>query len=203
MCFLFNLSWSIGLTMQRMLLGSKFVCENKRQRSSSNYKFARRHLCRGKSIPRNQDLTKDTPCGCFLFNLSWSIGLTMQRMLLGSKFVCENKRQRSSSNYKFARRHLCRGKSIPRNQDLTKDTPCGCFLFNLSWSIGLTMQRMLLGSKFVCENKCKRSSSNYKFARRHLCRGKSIPRNQSFKTCPPGQVFICFTILSPSSKVIF
>ena len=51
--------------MQRSCLGSKFVYENECKRSSNNYKFARRHLCRGNSISRNQDLTKDIPCGCF------------------------------------------------------------------------------------------------------------------------------------------
>jgi len=40
-------SWIIGLNYATKLLGSKFVYENKRQRSSNNYKFARSHgtLC--------------------------------------------------------------------------------------------------------------------------------------------------------------
>ncbi len=37
MSFLFNFLWSIGLTMQRMLLGPKFVCENK-HRAPQNLK---------------------------------------------------------------------------------------------------------------------------------------------------------------------
>ena len=41
------------------------------------------------------------------------------------------------------------------------------FLFNLLWSVGLHLATQLLGSKFVYENECKRSSNNYKFARSH------------------------------------
>jgi hypothetical protein len=32
-------------------------------------------------------------------------------------------------------------------------------------------------------------------------RNNSFSRNQGFKTCPPGQVFICFSITTKSSKV--
>ena len=63
---------------------------------------------------------KNTPLWCiFYLNSSGIIGLKQATKLLGSKFVYENERQRSSNKYKFAHsRHKCaeRANSISRNQ---------------------------------------------------------------------------------------
>ena len=63
---------------------------------------------------------KTSLVGVFLFDFcrDYWFGLCHATKLLGSKFVYKNKRKRSSNNYKFARRHLCRGNYTPRNQEI-------------------------------------------------------------------------------------
>ena len=107
---------------------------------------------REKSISRNQDLTKDIPCGCFFVKYVCCVGFEPPRQGgsvqgLGDWKAPVCQRQKSAAN------EAKRNKSISRNQLNKKYTHVVYFLFNLLWIVGLCHTTQLFGSKFVCENK--------------------------------------------------
>ena len=93
-----------------------------------------------------------------------------------------------------------REKSISRNQDLTKDIPCGCFFVKYVCCVGFEPPRQGGSVQGLGDWKapvCQRQKSAANEAKRN----KSISRNQNFKTCPLWQVFFCFATSTKSSKV--
>ena len=83
-----------------------------------------------------------------------------------------------------------------RNQFNNKSAPSGVFLLlKFLWSVVCNLVQNLY---IRTSNHEVRITTNLRADT--TCHAKPIPRNQSFKICPPGQVFFCFLIIPASSK---
>ena len=119
---------------------------------------------------------KNTPLWCiFYLNSSGIIGLKhatqlpVQNLYMRTSF---NSLKRSSNNYKFAHsRHKCaeRAKSISRNQDLTKHTPCGCFLLNMCVVLNLNHRSKVVQCKREPDEVRRPHLFNSRFIKTYTC----------------------------------